>query len=117
MKNTDSIGEKPQIYKLDVAKRLYFLNLYISELVEKRDKCPDESLRNDLSAEIKELYSLKANVLLKMLADGNAYIRCMQKNHKRSYYVVRIKFDYTFHLPVTEDVKRVLDGKNKKKMP
>ena len=100
--------------KSEVAERLFFLNRYIKELIERRNECPDEVLRNNMGAEIKELYTLKNNTVIKMVLNGNASIRSVQKSRIMSYYVVRINRGCTFHLPITRKVKRIFNknGKN-----
>ena len=106
-----------KITKLELAERLYFLNRYAGELAMRKNKCSDEAPCDGLGAEIKKLYSLKAAVILKMITDGDAHIRCMQKKGRQRFYVVRVNRSFMFHLPVTANVKRVLNEKNKDKMP
>ena len=109
-------NSKPKIHKIELAKRLYFLNHHINGLKKQRNKCADELQRNMFRKQIQELYDLKNSVILKMLKDGNAHIRYLQKdaNVNSSYYIVRINREYSFHLPNTKEIKRILNEENNK---
>ena len=109
---------KTKVHKMEIAKQLYFLNHYILGLKKQRNKCVDGLSRDNLSDEISELYALKNNVLVKMILNGNANIRHIQANKKAktSYYIVRINRDYTFHMPNTNEIKKVLSEENTKKI-
>lgn len=114
--NTDSGIEKKKIHKIELAKRLYFLNRYIGELIGQREKSSDKLSLQNLNVEIKKLYCLKNKVMLKMIANGNAHICFIQKSQQRSYYVVRINSTYSFHLPLTRNIKRMFDEKTTEKI-
>jgi len=99
---------KPKVHKIEIAKRLYFLNYYLNKLKQQIIACQDEMVSAALIAEMKKLYILKNRVLTKMLVEGYARIRQHQVGCDGRYYIVRINRDITFHLPITKYVKKAL---------
>jgi len=107
--------EKIKIHKSEITKNIYYLNCYISELKKQKDECADETFCNDIHAKKKELYLLKERVLIKLVSEGFAGIRQMQIGKKACYCVVRVNREIAFHLPVSNELSKLMRMANENK--
>ena len=82
---------------------LYCLNWHIKDLCQKAAGSSPQD-KEALLEEISPLWELKEKVLAKLIMEGHADIRGVQKNirTKRKYYSIRMTRGFSFHLPMKE---------------
>lgn len=111
----NNIADKRKMHKSEITKRLYYLNSYIYQLKTKRNECSDEVLRNGITSQLKKFYLLKEHVLVKMIKEGFATIKQMQIGDKVCYCVVRVNRETTFHLPISNELSKLMRKVNENK--
>ena len=104
--------QKLLIKKTEVAKRLIYLSNYIGLLRQRRNEKTDKALRGRLNADIKELNLLKQRILIKLIKDNCASVSQTQVSEKACFYVVKLYKDITFHLPVSENLLKIMRKKH-----
>ena len=101
----------PVISKKQLGKRVYFINKAVKDLQAEIQKNPDNEL---LKQRVKELYSLKTKVLLKLLEEGHVSVSFAQIDGC-DYYVFRVDRLYSFHMPRTVEVREAVKKYGRKK--
>ena len=97
---------KKKILKSEIARKLYCLNFHTYELRERYRLSESDEEKSELYHIIKELYILKNEVLVKLILEGNAKICYIQG---KQFYLVKIMKNFTFHLPMTGKIKRMIN--------
>ena len=101
------------ISKRTMCHLLYCLNWHIKDLwAEFYSSDINDDEKASLREQIKTLRALKEKVLAKLIMEGHAAIRGVQKNlhakPHRNFYSIRLNRDFSFHLPLKE-FKECLD--------
>lgn len=94
----------------EIADYLYCINLHCRELlIDANNKELPKEMRDEADTRCRELYELKEQVLLKLVAEGLATVR--KKLHRicnRDYYCIRLVRESTFHIKKDSHAREAL---------
>lgn len=90
--------------KQQFGERLYFLNRAIKDAQAGLQENPNNEL---LKQRVKELYSLKTKVLLKLLAEGHISVSYTQVDNC-DFYTFKLNRMFSFHMPRTKEAREAI---------
>ena len=99
------------ISKQQFGERLYFLNRAIKDAQGEIKKNPNNELHKQ---KVKELYSLKTKVLLKLLSEGHISVG-FTKIGNCDFYEFSLNKMFDFHMPKTNEVRRAVKKYGRKR--
>ena len=97
--------------KQQFGERLYFLNRSIKDAQSEAKEKPDNNL---LKQKVKELYSLKEKVLLKLLSEGHIAVGFSCENGCE-FYVFDLNKTFAFHMPKRTEVRKAVKKYGRKR--
>jgi hypothetical protein len=99
------------ISKQQFGQRLYFLNRGIKETKAELQKKPNDEV---LRQKVRELYSLKKKVLIKLLSEGHVKVS-FARTDNGEFYTFSINRIFSFHLPKKTEIKEAVRKHGRKR--
>ena len=98
------------ISRRTLCRWLYRLNWHLREMRQelRHDYLQRKPLNQELALRLVTLNKLKADVICKLIAEGNAKIQAKHIISKKNFYCVKVVKGHSFHTPNLEQVREAV---------